>query len=157
MKNKERGIIACRIIFILYIVGLCYFMLFAEMFGFGRMHTDGSYQYNLELFREVRRFWTYRKSLGFTAVFLNLGGNVIGFIPFGLFMPILFPKSKNIFFILILTFLLSLCFETLQFIFKVGCFDVDDLLLNTTGGVAGYILFRLLTLRSSYGKKQKTV
>ena len=132
-------------------------MLFAEMFGFGRMHTDGAYQYNLELFREIRRFWTYRKSLGFTAVFLNLGGNVIGFIPFGLFMPILFPKSKNIFFILIITFLLSLCFETLQFIFKVGCFDVDDLLLNTTGGVAGYILFRLLTLRSSYGKKQKTV
>ena len=36
------------------------------------------YHYNLELFREIRRFWTYREQLGFLA-FANLAGNVLIF------------------------------------------------------------------------------
>jgi glycopeptide antibiotics resistance protein len=28
-----------------------------------------------------------------------------------------------------------------QLIFKIGCFDVDDLLLNTVGGLVGYVIF----------------
>jgi len=131
LKSSKVWTYVCRIAFILYIVGLCYFMFFAEMFGFGRTHMNSGYQYNLELFREIKRFWTYRESLGFTAVFLNLLGNVVGFIPFGMLLPMLFPKMKNAILVLICTFLLSLCFEVFQLIFMVGCFDVDDLLLNT--------------------------
>ena len=46
--------------------------------------------------------------------------------------------------VICLTFLLSLSFETLQLIFKVGSFDVDDLLLNTIGGMLGYLAFWIL-------------
>lgn len=152
MKGSRVWINVCRIAFIIYIVGLCYFLFFAEMFGFGRTHVTGDYQYNLELFREIKRFWTYRNSLGFTAVFLNLFGNIVGFIPFGLLLPILFPKVKNIVLVMISTFMLSLCFEVFQLIFKVGCFDVDDLLLNTIGGFLGYIIFKILTVRSAHGR-----
>ena len=35
----------------------------------------------------------------------------------------------------------SLCVETIQLVWKVGSFDVDDLILNTLGGVIGYLLF----------------
>lgn len=119
---------------------------------FGRTHITGDYQYNLELFREIKRFWTYRESLGFKAVFLNLFGNVVGFIPFGLLLPILFPKVKNIVLVMISTFMISLCFEVFQLVFKVGCFDVDDLLLNTVGGFVGYIIFRILTVRRAHGR-----
>jgi len=31
--------------------------------------------------------------------------------------------------------------ETIQLVWKVGSFDVDDLILNTLGGVIGYLLF----------------
>ena len=37
------------------------------------------------------------------------------------------------------SFELSLLVELLQLVFKVGSFDVDDLLLNTIGGLLGYI------------------
>lgn len=153
MKSSRVWINVCKIAFIIYIVGLCYFMFFAEMFGFGRTHSTGGYQYNLELFCEIRRFWTYRKSLGFTAVFLNLFGNIAGFIPFGLLLPILFPKVKNIVLVIMSTFMLSLCFEFFQLVFKVGCFDVDDLLLNTIGGFLGYIIFLILTAGRAHGRK----
>ena len=46
-------------------------------------------------------------------------------------------------------FCISFLFEVTQLITGVGIFDVDDLLLNTTGGIIGYILYagarRLLT------------
>ena len=29
--------------------------------------------------------------------------------------------------------------ETIQLVFKVGSFDVDDMFLNTLGGIAGYL------------------
>jgi len=150
LKGSRVWINVCRIAFIIYIVGLCYFLFFAEMFG--RTHITGDYQYNLELFREIKRFWTYRESLGFKAVFLNLFGNVVGFIPLGLLLPILFPKVKNIVLVMISTFMISLCFEVFQLVFKVGCFDVDDLLLNTVGGFVGYIIFRILTVRRAHGR-----
>lgn len=39
------------------------------------------------------------------------------------------------------TFLFSLCIETLQLVTKVGVFDVDDLLMNTAGGLAGWVCY----------------
>ena len=37
------------------------------------------------------------------------------------------------------SFELSLLVELLQLVFKVGSFDVDDMFLNTLGGIAGYL------------------
>ena len=38
-------------------------------------------------------------------------------------------------------FVVSLVVETIQLIFKIGCFDVDDLFLNTLGGLFGVLLY----------------
>ena len=78
------------------------------------------------------------------AVFLNLGGNVIGFIPFGFILPIISRRGRRWYNTFMLAFGLSLGIETTQLIFKVGSFDVDDLLLNTIGGILGYIAYRLV-------------
>jgi glycopeptide antibiotics resistance protein len=47
--------------------------------------------------------------------------------------------------------------EVFQLITKVGSFDVDDLLLNTIGGICGYILFAICAAirRRHAGKKTK--
>ena len=68
-------------------------------------------------------------------------GNVIGFIPFGMILPVIWPKTGKVLRILLLSFEFSLCVETIQLVWKVGSFDVDDLILNTLGGVIGYMLF----------------
>ena len=46
--------------------------------------------------------------------------------------------------IIIYAFLFSLCIETLQLITKVGVFDVDDLMMNTVGGLIGWIIYCII-------------
>lgn len=56
-------------------------------------------------------------------------------------VPIVRRKNRKFLRVLGMTFLLSLFIECIQLIFRVGSFDVDDLILNTLGGVIGYIVF----------------
>ena len=87
--------------------------------------------------------------------FLNLEGNVIGFLPFGFFLPILSRRLRNGAVVTALGFGLSLLVESIQLVFKVGCFDVDDLILNTLGAAIGYMLFAVCNYlrRKRYGEK----
>ncbi|WP_462412773.1 VanZ family protein [Neobacillus sp. Marseille-QA0830] len=85
----------------------------------------------------------------------NLAGNVIGFIPFGFILPLLAKKFQSFGLVTAATFILSLTFEVLQLLFKFGSFDVDDLILNTLGGILGYIPFKL-ALFIWHLKKNKT-
>ena len=131
------------VLFILYLLALTYLMFFAESLGrTGNAQAD--YAYNLELFKEIRRFYTYREQLGMKAVLLNLGGNVVGFMPFGFFLRVVSRRGRGLHNAVLLAFGLSLCIETVQLVFKVGSFDVDDLLLNTIGGILGFGLYKLV-------------
>jgi glycopeptide antibiotics resistance protein len=113
------------------------------------------YHYNLVLFQEIKRFWTYREEVGMFAMFTNLFGNVIIFIPFGFFLPMA-SKYRSFLSTVFYSFGLSLCVETFQLVTKVGSFDVDDLLLNTAGGLIGYIIFEIcVTTRRRHDLKKK--
>ena len=127
-----------KVLFVLYIGFLIYFLIFSDWYG--RTGEMQEYHYNLVLFKEIKRFWQYRHQLGFFAMFTNLFGNVIIFIPFGFFLPMA-SKYRSCLATLFWSFGLSLCVEIFQLLTKVGSFDVDDILLNTIGGVAGHIIF----------------
>lgn len=74
----------------------------------------------------------------------NLFGNLIGFVPFGMLFPLLFRRMRHLILTTLAGFGLSLLYEYIQVKTGLGFFDVDDLLLNTAGALAGYILFWLL-------------
>ena len=115
--------------FVLYILALIYFLFFADRYG-QMAFAEREYHYNLVLFTEIRRFWTYREQLGFLAVAANLLGNVVGFMPFGMILPLISRNARGFFFITFSGFTLSLCVEV-----------VDDLVMNTLGTAAGYLIF----------------
>ena len=140
-KNKNCALWGGRVLFLIYLAGLCYFLFFAE--NYGRVTGLEKYRYNLVPFREIERFWKYRRELGIHS-FHNLAGNILGFMPAGFFIPMLWKDKRGFFFTVYMTFQLSLQAEILQLIFRVGSFDVDDLLLNTFGGILGYLLLILL-------------
>ena len=73
---------------------------------------------------------------------LNLAGNVIGFVPFGFFLSVVSRRGRIWRNAVLMGFGFSLCIETTQLIFKIGSFDVDDILLNTTGSILGYLAYR---------------
>lgn len=127
-------------LFTLYLLLLFYVLFFSE--DYGRTMEERSYSYNLVLFQEIRRFWNYREQVGMRAMFLNIYGNVLCFLPFGAILPVLNRRCRYLLAITLLSFEFSLLVETVQLITKVGTFDVDDLFLNTVGGILGYLLFK---------------
>ena len=120
-----------KVLFLLYVIFLIYFLFVAEWYG----RTEVAEEY-----REIRRFLTYREELGTFAVFANLLGNILIFVPYGFFISMA-SRSRGFFKTLLCSMLLSLGVEIVQLFTRVGSFDVDDILLNTIGGVLGYIVF----------------
>ena len=100
--------------------------------------------YNLVPFEEIRRFIIYRNYVSAGAFLLNLFGNLLVFFPIGFLVPIWRLEKTGCIRIIIYAFLFSLCIETLQLITKVGVFDVDDLMMNTVGGLIGWIIYCII-------------
>ena len=126
MKKLIRNVLT--VCFICYMILLVYFLFFSEEYG--RNESYSSYQYNLVLFCELKRYLAYRHKIGNGLFLVNVVGNVLAFAPF-----------RSFWFVSLMGFLFSLCVEVTQLITKVGCFDVDDLFLNTTGVMIGFIVY----------------
>ncbi|HJA07064.1 MAG TPA: VanZ family protein [Candidatus Mediterraneibacter pullicola] len=143
-----------KVLFLLYVGFLIYFLFLAEWYG--RTGVSEEYRYNLELFREIKRFIIYRDQLGAFAVFANLAGNILIFVPYGFFISMA-SRSRGFFKTLFFSMGLSLCVEITQLFSRVGSFDVDDILLNTVGGVVGYIIFLICNAirRKHYARNRK--
>lgn len=156
MKKETKRIIRTTggILFLIYVLLLMYCLFFSESYG-RVVDAERTYRYNLVPFVEIRRFWNYRRELGCAAMFSNVFGNVLGFIPYGFILPVILGNMRNGFLITTSGFAISLLVETIQLITKVGCFDVDDLILNTLGALVGYLLFWICNQirRGHYGKK----
>ena len=142
IKNTTRNQKLGWVLFIAYLGLLVYFLFFAE--SFGRSLENRDYAYNLELFKEIKRFYTYREQVGMKAFLLNVVGNVAAFMPCGFFLPIVSRRGRKWYNSILLCFALSLSVETAQLVWKVGSFDVDDLFLNTLGGAFGYVINRMI-------------
>lgn len=158
MKNAKKVIrILSWCIFVVYLVALVYFLFFSEQLG--RVPSD-EYKYSLVPFKEIRRYIFYWHAIGSYYVLLNLLGNVVCFVPFGFVLPVISRNQRKFWKILLLSFLTSLLVELIQLVYKVGSCDVDDMLLNTLGGIIGYVLFRffhrIFFCRKSVEQPEKT-
>ena len=76
-----------------------------------------------------------------THMIMNIFGNILMFVPTGIILPILYKRMDNFFKVAGTGFLMSLGIEILQLPFATRTSDVDDLIMNTLGVAAGYILF----------------
>lgn len=123
------------VIFLLYVVLLLFAVLIKDR------SVKDEYQYNLVLFDEIKRYFNYRRQVGNWIFARNILGNILGFIPMGAFWPYVFPHMKNPLLVTMVCFEWSLVIEFVQLVCKIGSFDVDDLLLNTLGGLIGCIIY----------------
>ena len=106
-------------------------------------------------FKEIKRFVNHFWQLGLTAVLANIAGNVVAFMPFGFCLPLIADHRIKFFGCMLYTFGLSLAIELIQLVSKVGSFDVDDLMLNTLGGVLGYLTFLCYKKMCQFHRKRK--
>lgn len=125
------------LVFITYSLFLLYWMFFAYFRTKG-----GELRYNLTPFSTIKNYFTYYDHFPFHIWIINIAGNIGVFIPFGVVLPILFPKLSN-FFLFLIAFIIGIfSIEVLQLFSKLGSFDVDDIILNTVGAVVGYMLLQ---------------
>lgn len=79
---------------------------------------------------------------------VNLLGNILPFLPIGFLVPMIYPTMtwpKAV----LLALGTGLLMEVLELIFRVGIFDVDDILLNALGVWIGFGCFKVSGSRKS--------
>lgn len=71
----------------------------------------------------------------------QIGGNILLGVPFGILVPIIAPKTRGLIRIALLTAVVMLLVEFAQGALVEGrAFDIDDVILNTSGALIGYLL-----------------
>ena len=104
---------------IIYVI-LLYLVLFNREKFDESIYSDGTY-----ITKWIKLIFTNK------VVFINLIGNILIFIPLGIFL-----KYFKIIIILVISI------ETLQYLTKRGIFDIMDIFLNIIGASIGYTLIR---------------
>lgn len=79
----------------------------------------------------------------FTYAWINLFGNVVVFIPLGIFLPLIWTKTKNFGRFFLVSSGIIAVIELLQLFTLRGVLDVDDYLLNMVGLIVGFFVYRL--------------
>lgn len=93
---------------------------------------------NLHPGRSLRQ---YAEDYTFLAACKQGGGNLVLGMPFGIILPILVPRRLRMIRMVLLTVLVIVVVELVQGALVAGrAFDVDDVILNTTGALLGYLL-----------------
>lgn len=158
-EMNNRGKVISRILLIIYLCVLIRLIIFKYPIPVLRGIMDewelsnakaGVATANLTLFKSIRMYIRYYDRIN---GFDNLFGNVLAFMPLGFLIPVSFPGIDRFWMILLHSFWLSLCIELFQLVSHFGSFDVDDILLNTMGGLLGFLVF--LVVRFVYGKVHK--
>lgn len=134
-------------LFIFYVIGLVCFTLYpmpTDAVEFCRTYHLTPQLTSLQSIMDI-------KTDGMRAV-LQVVMNVLFFVPLGVFLRVLW--RVRIWKAIVLSFVASLCIETAQLTGVFGLypcsyrlFDIDDLLVNTLGGVMGYVFGMLIPRR----------
>lgn len=129
---------------LLYSVMILYFLiLFVILF---QKKSIGSFQsINLIPFCTIIEYLFPVNIISKSFALSNLLGNIVIFVPLGIYI-MLINRNKSIVVNTIITAFISIFVEVVQFIFRLGVTDIDDVILNTIGGLVGIILFQVIHL-----------
>lgn len=121
-------------IYRIFILPYTIFLLYLMFLGFGREQHEANI---VRLLPFVSTILFVQNTTSWESIIINLLGNIIMFIPFG-FLGWLNAKYFS-FKKLIVDFLSALIIvEALQYLTRLGVFDIDDLALNSLGVWIGF-------------------
>ena len=149
MKNKK----LIKILFYIYIAFLILFVVLKFDGSFERIislhnsiienEKDGLRNINLIPFRSIS---PYLRNITEPYAFKNIIANILVFIPLGFFVSN--KNSKNVFKTLAICLSVIISIECIQLLFKIGFFDVDDIILNFIGSLIGMGINKILIKES---------
>lgn len=128
-----------KFLFILYIFSMIYLLFIVR-------EVDFEAGYNLIPFYSFKMFFPLLTSeyVGYRYLAIsNLFGNIVIFIPLGIFLPLIFKKLNKFLLFFITVTIIPIVIEFIQFFTKLGTADIDDVILNILGSLIGYSIFKL--------------
>jgi hypothetical protein len=85
----------------------------------------------------------------------QIGGNILLGVPFGILLPVLFPRARGFVRVGVLTALVMVLVEAAQGAIVEGrAFDIDDVILNTLGALIGYLLLGMRLGRALHPRRR---
>lgn len=111
---------------------------------------------NLTLIEYIRRFSNFvpfktirwfvqginNHSMNLDIPIKNIFGNLLIFLPMGLYLPCIFKKFRTLGHFFIGIFIILVFGEVLQLLLRRGSFDIDDMILNVIGATIGFIIWK---------------
>lgn len=147
IMNKRLVVSVILLIYVAILVKVVVLKQVPEIRFAGLMFRFGGTQQGDPNFIPFKSIWSYLSlKRGLVIGFINLVGNIVLFIPVGLLVPFVIPKMswrKCI----VLALLIGFAMEMIQAVFRVGIFDIDDVILNGLGVMTGYWLYKFLKNR----------
>ncbi|ATA60250.1 Hypothetical protein GS458_1807 [Geobacillus stearothermophilus] len=133
IKNYRTQFVSFYIIYLVFLVSILFF-------------KDGVYhrQYNFIPLLNLFKYQNVNNDI----FIINIISNIFMFIPLGI-VALLFIKNKLFNYLQVFLYT-SLFIELIQFIFKRGIFDIDDIILNTIGGFIGVYLTQKFLLKLTF-------
>ena len=104
-------------------------------------------------------FWSYSpEQLAKPTFVRQVIGNIVAYIPLGFLLPILLREKLGFRKCFVLTLAIgiaiSFCTESIQYLFRIGLFEFDDMIHNGLGAVIGFLLYRVMVcIGEAVGKR----
>lgn len=154
IKDKKWISIVSYTLFMIYII-IAVILLFLSPYRQSayEINSAGSNPYNIIPFKTITDYIRASSHINQNIWMANIFGNVLAFVPLGIFLPWLFKRLIGFWRTTTSVFLATSSVEIIQFATRVGSFDIDDIMLNTIGGAFGYLLIKVIY---QYLLKRKT-
>lgn len=120
---------------------ICWFIV---VLGITTLSRGARYagQINFYLFTSYVNAWNNWSLSEFQLIIFNM----LMFVPLGVLLPLIHQKNKSFWRVLVLSITFTSCIEISQLITGKGIFELDDLLHNTIGSLAGYFIVMVFIL-----------
>lgn len=153
--KKEIVLKIVKYLFIIYCIVLVYLLFLygyrtGNQFNLKTFSKEHFEMTNIIPFKTIFYYLErmYNSTINTNIVATNLIGNILMFLPMGMALPVLFSKKFNkLWKIVVFIILLVMIIEITQFITYTGSADIDDIILNTTGAIIGYVIIKIKPLR----------
>ncbi len=138
IEDKNRMIKLSQIIVFVY---YCIFMFNMTIFA----RYNFSYGYNLVPFKSISNLFSNGSIYN---IIINFFGNLVIFMPLEYFVIELLNKRKFVH-NLIISSLIIVLIEIIQYVFKIGVFDIDDIILSLFGMMMFYFIYTKTIIKNN--------
>ena len=121
-------------LFLVYLLGLVYITI---------INRIGTVQ-NTVFLSPFSSLADIRKESGSTDYVNHMLMNVAMFVPMGMLLPAIYPEKLNKgLYAFAIGLMATTIIETAQYMLRLGQYDIDDMIANTAGALAGFAFYRI--------------